>query len=106
MLVESFPLDALGPGGVRGTTATGSILTTFRIEEKKTRRRLKSEPKGPSERNMQIYELHKVGKTTGELADMFGLSEPGIIQQSTLYPCCLLSPCIMSEPNSCTRPGF
>ena len=36
---------------------------TFMIEEKKTRHHLKSEPKGPSERDMQIYELHKAGKT-------------------------------------------
>ena len=33
----SFLLDALAPGGVRGATATGSILTNFISEEKKTR---------------------------------------------------------------------
>ena len=71
----SFPLDALAPGGVRGATASGSILTTFMIEEKKTRQHLKSEPKGPSERDMQIYELHKAGKTARELGEMFGISE-------------------------------
>ena len=32
----SFPLDALVLGGVRGATATGSILTTFMIEGNKT----------------------------------------------------------------------
>ena len=62
----SFPLDALAPGGVRGATASGSILTTFMIEGKRTRQQLKSEPKGPSERDMQIYELHKAGKTALE----------------------------------------
>jgi hypothetical protein len=65
----SFPLDALMPGSVWGATATGSILTTFMIEGKKTRQHLKSEPKGPSERDMRIYELHKVGKTACELAE-------------------------------------
>jgi hypothetical protein len=29
--------DALAPGSVRGATASGSILTTFMIEGKKTR---------------------------------------------------------------------
>lgn len=29
---------------------------------------------------MQIYELHKAGKTARELAKKFGLSELGIIQ--------------------------
>jgi len=48
------------------------------IEGKKTCQRLKSEPKGPSERDMQIYELHKAGKTTCELAEQFGLSVSGI----------------------------
>lgn len=71
----SFPLEMLAPNGVRGATATGSILTAFMIEGKKTRQRLKSEPKGPSERDMQIYELHKAGKTARELAEQFGLSE-------------------------------
>ncbi len=75
MSVESFPLDALAPGGVRGATASGSILTTFMIEGKKTRQHLKSEPKGPSERDVQIYELHKAGKTVRELGEMFGISE-------------------------------
>jgi len=42
--------------------AFGSIMTTFMIEGKKTRQRLKSEPKGPSERDAQIYELHKSGE--------------------------------------------
>ena len=71
----SFLLDALAPGGVRGATATGSILTTFMIEKKRTRQHLKSEPKGPSERDVKIYELHKAGKTARELAEQFGLSE-------------------------------
>lgn len=70
MLVESFPLDALAPGGVRGATATGSILTTFMIKKKRTRQHLKSEPKELSERDMQIYELHKAGKTAREVAEM------------------------------------
>jgi DNA-binding NarL/FixJ family response regulator len=48
------------------------------IEKKRTRQHLKSEPKGPSERDMQIYELHKAGKTTRELAEQFGLSVSGI----------------------------
>lgn len=43
-------------------------MTAFMIEKKRTRQHLKSEPKGPSERNMQIYELHKAGKTARELA--------------------------------------
>ena len=71
----SFPLDALAPGGDRGATATGSILTTFMIEGKRTRQRLKSEPKGPSERDMQIYELHKNGMTARKLAEVYGISE-------------------------------
>jgi len=71
----SFPLGALAPGGVRGAVATGSILTTFMIEGKKTRQHLKSEPKGFSKQDMQIYELHKAGKTTRELSKMFGISE-------------------------------
>lgn len=66
------------PGGVRGTMATGSILTPFMIEGKKTRQRLKSEPKGLSERDIQIYELHKVEKTARKLSEQFGLSESGI----------------------------
>jgi len=74
----SFPLDALAPGGIRGATATGSIMTAFMIEKKRTRQHLKSEPKGPSERNIQIYELHKAGKTARELAEQFGLSVSGI----------------------------
>jgi len=41
----SFPLDALAPGSIRGATATGSILTTFMIEKKRTRQHLKSESK-------------------------------------------------------------
>lgn len=71
----SFPLDALTSASIRGATATGSIQTTFMIEGKKTRQHLKSGPKGPSERDMQIYELHKAGKTARELAEQFGLSE-------------------------------
>jgi hypothetical protein len=74
----SFPLDTLAPGGIRGAMATGSILTTFMMEENKTRQRLKSEPKGPSERDMQIYELHRAGKTACEVAEMFGLSEQSV----------------------------
>lgn len=74
----SFPLDTLAPGGIRDAVATGSILTTFMIEGKKTRQRLKSEPKGPSERDMHIYELHKAGKTAREVAEQFGLSEQSV----------------------------
>jgi len=74
----SFSLDALAPDSVRGATATGSIMTTFMIEGKKTRQHLKSEPKGPSEWDMQICELHKAGRTTRELAEQFGLSVSGI----------------------------
>jgi len=33
----SFPLDAFASGGVRGTAASGSILTTFMIEKKRMR---------------------------------------------------------------------
>jgi hypothetical protein len=71
----SFPLDARALDGVHGASATGSILTTFASEEKKTRQHLKSEPKGPSERDMQIYESHKAGRKARELAEMFGISE-------------------------------
>lgn len=63
LVVYSFPLDALAPGGVRGAIASGSILTTFMSEGKKTCQRLKSELKRPSERDMQIYELHKGHET-------------------------------------------
>jgi len=45
------------------------------IEGKKTRQHLKSEPKGPLERDMQIYELYKAGKTARQVAEMFGISE-------------------------------
>ncbi|MEW5873212.1 MAG: hypothetical protein AB1894_28390 [Chloroflexota bacterium] len=71
----SFPLEMLAPNGVQGATATGSILTTFMIEGKKTHQYLKPEPKGPSERDMQIYELHKAGRKALELAEMLGISE-------------------------------
>jgi hypothetical protein len=71
----SFPLEMLAPNGVRGATATGSILTTFMIEGKKTRQHLKSEPKGSSERDVQIYELHRAGKAAREVGKMFGISE-------------------------------
>jgi hypothetical protein len=45
------------------------------IEAKKTRQHLKSEPKGFSKRDMQIYELHKAGKTARKLSKMFGISK-------------------------------
>jgi len=73
-LWDSFPLDTLAPDGVRGATATGSILTTFMIKGKKTRQHLKSEPKWPSERDMQIYELHKNCMTARQVTEMFAIS--------------------------------
>jgi DNA-binding NarL/FixJ family response regulator len=71
----SFPLVALASGGVWGAAATGSILTIFMIEAKKTRQHLKSELKGFSKRDMQIYELYKAGKTARKLSKMFGISK-------------------------------
>jgi len=84
-LVESLPLDALAPGGVRGATATGSILTTFMIEGKKTRYHLKSEPKGLSERELQIYELRENSRNQGRrhLPSNEGAKEKLMLQPGT-----------------------
>ena len=71
----SFPLDVLSPAVAHGMAAAGSILVLFTANANKTRRRQKSEPRPPSERDVQIYELHKAGKTVCELAEQFGLSE-------------------------------
>lgn len=71
----SFSLDSLTSEKFQGAAATGSILTNYQPEGKQTRRRLKSEPKGPSERDLRIYELHQAGKTAKELGEMFGISE-------------------------------
>ena len=72
----SFPLDTLAPGGMRVAAATGALLTSLDDkEEKKTRRPLQCELKGPLERDMQIYELHRKGMTARQVAEMFGISE-------------------------------
>jgi len=55
--------------------ATGSVLKTFMVKGEKTLHRMKSEPKPPSERDMQIYELHKARKTAQDVGEIFGVSE-------------------------------
>jgi hypothetical protein len=40
-----------------------------------SRRHLISGAKPPSERDIQIYKLHKAGKTARQMAEMFGISE-------------------------------
>lgn len=46
-----------------------------RLNGKKLRQHLKSEPKGPTERDIQIDELHKADKTARDFEEMFGISE-------------------------------
>ena len=71
----SFPLDTIASGGIRGASASGSLLTAFAPQPKHTRRHLNSEVKPPSEHDIQIYELHKAGKTARQLAETFAISE-------------------------------
>jgi hypothetical protein len=47
------------------------------IEKKMTRQHLKSEPKGPSERDMQIYELQKVVMMARELGAALNYQNQG-----------------------------
>ena len=68
----SFPLE-----GSKGVVVKGEMMAEF-AEVKRSRRKLESEPKGPSERDLRIYELHKGGKSTCELAEQFGLSKSAI----------------------------
>jgi len=69
----AFPIE-----GYKGVEARGMMVAELAGEGKKTRRRLKAASRGPSERDLKIYELHKGGKSTRELAEQFGLSKSGI----------------------------
>ena len=65
----AFPVE-----GHRGVVAQGMMTTEF-APGKRTRRHVETEPKGPSERDLRIYEMHKGGMTAREVGEVFGISE-------------------------------